>query len=247
MSARKNQEQVLCGQRAVLAALQMRPNALKRLYFASERSRELQPILAELAQRRAIFRQLSAEELDRVAGSRAHQGLAAVFDLPEVPLLSREAVRRAATRPGVTLLLDGVGNPHNLGAIARTAAFLGVRALWLGGDGVTSVRSAAAYRTASGGLEHLPAFACHDALAVVGAFQEAGGMALALTVHGDKNLIDLAVFRAKPVLLALGSEENGLDPAIEAECGQKVRIPGAGGVESLNVGVAAAIALAALL
>ena len=228
------------------AALQQRPEQVKRLFFAAEHARALTPMLANLASRKAIYRQLPPEELDRVAGTRAHQGLVAVLEAPEVPLLARRDVEQAAREPGVILLLDGVGNPHNVGAIARTAAFLGVRALWLTQEGAETVRSAAACRTAEGGLEHLRVAASHDALAVVRAYVQAGGQALALSVRGDKTLADLAQWRGKPVLLVLGSEETGLDPAVEAACSLRMRIAGTGAVESLNVSVAAGIALATL-
>ncbi len=247
MATPGTREQTVCGLRAVQAALQKRPDRVRRLFFSAEHSRSLQPILQELAKRRAIFRELPAAELDRVAGSRAHQGLVAVLDAPEVPVLAREAVEHAARQPGVTLLLDGVGNPHNVGAIARTAAFLGVQALWLTAEGAETVRSAAACRTAEGGLEYLPVAACHNALAVVRAYVQAGGHALALAVRGEKSLAELGQYRGKPVLLVLGSEETGLDPAVEAACSLRLRIAGTDAVESLNVSVAAGIALAALV
>ena len=240
-------DQTLCGLRAVHAALRARPEQVRRLFFAAEHARDLQPVLAQLAKRRAIFRELPDEELDRVAGTRAHQGLVAVLDTPDVPTLARAEVVIAAQNPGITLLLDGVGNPHNVGAIARTAAFLGVRALWLTAEGAATVRSAAACRTAEGGLEFLAVAACHDALAVVRAYVHAGGQALALAVRGEQTLADLAQLRGHAVLVVMGSEETGLDPAVEAACSLRVRIPGTDAVESLNVSVAAGIALAALV
>ncbi len=247
MPAEFAREQTICGLRAVQAALRQRPDRVRRLFYSAEHSQSLQPVLAQMAKRRGIFRVLPPEELDRVAGSRAHQGLVAVLDAPEVSVVTREIVAQTARVPGLTLLLDGVGNPHNVGAIARTAAFLGVRAMWLTADGAACVRSSAACRTAEGGLEYLPVAACHDALAVVQAYVHAGGQALALSVRGDKTLADLAQFRGQPVLLVLGSEEAGLDPAVEAACTLRLRIAGTGAVESLNVSVAAGIALATLV
>lgn len=246
MAAGNTREQTICGLRAVQAALSQRPERVRRLFYSAEHARALQPVLAQLAKRQAIFRALPPDELDRVAGTRAHQGLVAVLDSPEVPTLARAEVERAARQPGVTLLLDGVGNPHNVGAIARTAAFFGVRALWLTAEGAETVRSSAACRTAEGGLEHLAIAVCHDALAVVQAYVGSGGQALALAVRGEKSLADLAPFRGAAVLLVLGSEETGLDPAVEAACSARARIIGTQAVESLNVGVAAGIALAAL-
>lgn len=245
-STKLPRQQTICGKRAVQAALEHRLDQVQRLFFAPELAAELQPVLKKLAKNRAIFRELPPAELDKVAGGRAHQGLCAVLVWPEVSALTREHVEQTAKQPGVTVLLDGVGNPHNLGAIARTAAFLGAQALWLPREGADIIRSSAAYRTAEGGLEQLPVLAGADPLAIVRAFVQAGGQAVALSVRGQKTLENLAELHDKPVLLVLGSEENGLDPQVEAACPVQVRIPGTQRVESLNVGVAAGIALAAM-
>ena len=150
-------EQIVCGQHAVLAALQHRARDVRRLYFAPSHLAALRPVLRELAARRAVYREVSDAELERVAQSRAHQGLCAVLDAPETETVRLDDLHDWAAAPGVTLALDGVGNPHNLGAIARTAAFLGAGAILLSAEGVACVRSTSAYRTAQGGLETLPA------------------------------------------------------------------------------------------
>lgn len=244
MTAATHKEQTLCGQRAVEAALRTRLEHVRRLFYGAEHSRTLQPVLKQLAARRAIFRELPDDELTRVAGTRAHQGLVAVLDLPDVPVLARTDVEAAVTQPGVTVLLDGVGNPHNVGAIARTAAFLGARALWLTDEGAACVRSTAAYRTAEGGLESLPVALATRPRALVETWLAGGGQAVALSVHATHRLDEVA--KDRPVLLVLGSEEQGLHADVEAACPTRVRIDGTGAVESLNVSVAAGIALAAL-
>lgn len=238
-------EQRICGLHAVLAALRARQHQVRRLYFSAELRASVQPFLPPLAARRAVFRELPPEELAKVAGSHSHQGLAAVLAWPEVPLLTRSDVQGAATTAGVTLLLDGVANPHNLGAIARTAAFFGAAGLWVGADARETLRSAAAYRVAEGGLELLAVAAYVDAAAVVQAWVAAGGAAVALAVTGSRGL-DALDATQQPLLLILGAEESGVSAAVVAASSGVVRIAGTGAVESLNVSVAAGIALAAL-
>ena len=239
--------QTITGYRAVRAALDHRLGDVERLFYAAEHAMVLRPWLKQLAERRATFRELPAPELEKAGGGRAHQGLVAVLRWPDVPPLTRELVVATAQRPGVTVLLDGVGNPHNLGAIARTAAFLGVAALWLPAEVADAMRSAAVYRTAEGGLETVPVLGGPAPLKVVQAFVDAGGTAVALTVRGRGKLADLTALRGQAVLLVLGSEEFGLERDVETACPLQVRIAGTDRVESLNVGVAAGIALAALV
>ncbi len=242
-------EQIVCGQHAVTAALQHRCRDVRRLYFAPQHLASLKPVLRELAARRAIYRELPDAELERVSGQRAHQGLVAVLDAPETETVRLDDLHDWAETPGVVLALDGVGNPHNLGAIARTAAFLGVRALLLSAQGVACVRSTAAYRTSEGGLEVLPAYRSEHLAGDIRIFRQAGGRVCALAVGGTQKLSDLAGLGRKGpgVLLVAGSEEDGMTAEVAKACGNALRIDGSGAVESLNVGVAVGMALSWLL
>ena len=244
-------EQIVCGQHAVLAALQHRARDVRRLYFAPSHLAALRPVLRELAARRAVYREVSDAELERVAQSRAHQGLCAVLDAPETETVRLDDLHDWAAAPGVTLALDGVGNPHNLGAIARTAAFLGAGAILLSAEGVACVRSTSAYRTAQGGLETLPAYRSEHLASDIRTFRAAGGRvcALALALGGKQRLGDIAgLGRAAPgVLLVAGSEEHGISAEVASACGSALRIEGSLAIDSLNVGVAVGIALSWLL
>lgn len=240
-------DQTLCGWHAVLAALTQRPDSIRKLYFDPARLAALRSVLRDLAARRIPYREVAGEELERISHSHAHQGIVAIVAMPAVPLVTEGAVQAWASQPGVDLVLDGVDNPHNLGALARTAAFLGVRGLVLGEHGAAAIRSTAAHRTAEGGLEHVPVWRSGDLLRDIQQFQAAGGHAVALAVRGS---VPLRAFRSRPgqsLWLVAGSEEAGLRPEVERACHKKVRIEGTGRVESLNVGVAVAIALARLV
>jgi len=139
-------------------------------------------------------------------------------------------------------VLDGIGNPHNLGAIARSAAFFGVSALLIGEGG--AMPSDAAYRTAEGGLEFLDVFTTPALPAVLSKL-----LPRFLTVAAtlNPNAVKLADLpRDQPIALVLGNEERGVSPAVLSACRRQVRIAGSGPVQSLNVAQAAAVLLHAL-
>lgn len=245
--AERAREQVLCGRHAVLAALATRPAALLRLFLTREHTQALSVQLQQLARRRVAYRVVTAQEIERICGSRAHQGLCAVVVPPKHPQAGVAELRRIGGQPGVWLALDGVGNPHNLGAIARTAAFLGASGLLIAQGDSPPIASGAAYRTAEGALETLPVWVVADMAKAIGAFGEGGGQAAALCLLDAQPLGVWRPPRGRGILLVAGAEETGVRADVRAACGAAVRIDGSGAVESLNVGVAVAIALAHVL
>nr|WP_272876115.1 RNA methyltransferase [Neoroseomonas soli] len=140
-------------------------------------------------------------------------------------------------------VLDGIGNPHNLGAIARSAAFFGCRAMVLSGDPRQAGLSDAAFRTSEGGLEALEVFRAVDLPLALRALAP-GMLAIAAVPRGG--VPPGEVPRGVPLALVLGNEEDGLTPATVAACPVRVTLPAAGPVESLNVSVAAAVLIHAL-
>jgi TrmH RNA methyltransferase len=242
-------EQTLCGLHAVQAALERRPGDVLRLFYAQRHERALADALRGLAAQRRVFRSVTDGELERLSGSRAHQGLVAVLVAPAVVHSDTRLLQDLAHTSGVTLVLDGVGNPHNLGALARTAAFLGARGLLLAEQGADSMASAAAWRTAEGGLESLPVWRSRNLVRDLEHFQAAGGLAVGLAMDGRQTLAQLAGRgrQAPGWMLVAGAEETGLRAEVRAACRQAVRVEGVGAVESLNVGVASGIALERLL
>lgn len=191
-----------------------------------------------MAASRKPFRIVADDELAKVAGSPLHGGICAVaHPRPVYPL----EPSRLAVAP-LVLLLDGVGNPHNLGAIARTAAFFGVRDLILSDDPRQAAPSGAAYRTAEGGLEHLGLWRA-SVPAGVGALANTHRIVASVAEGG---VPPARLQRDRPVVLVLGNEERGARPELLALAQDRVTIPGSGAVQSLNVSAAAAVLIAAL-
>jgi TrmH RNA methyltransferase len=142
----------------------------------------------------------------------------------------------------------GIGNAHNLGAIARTAAFFGVARIVIP-DHVNAARpSDSAHRVAEGGFEHLEVWLAKDLVTFARELVSAGYDVVGAATRGGRPDAPRAKGPApKPLALFLGNEEQGLSPEVMSSCSRLVTIPGTGKIESLNVSVAAAVLLWELL
>lgn len=232
-----------CGPAAVAAVFARRPNDVMRLFHTPERRREAGPHCAALARLRRPYREVVAADLARIAGTQHHGGLVALTLPRAVPAIDPRDLPEAVRTARVTPLLDGIGNPHNLGAIARSAAFFGCRALVLSGDPRQAGLSDAAFRTSEGGLESLELFRAAD-LPLLLRSMPPGIVSIAAVARGG--VPPAAVPRDGPLLLVLGNEEVGLAAPTIAACDMRVTLPAVGPVESLNVSVAAAVLIHAL-
>ncbi|HHA2714915.1 TPA: RNA methyltransferase substrate-binding domain-containing protein, partial [Stenotrophomonas maltophilia] len=120
----------LYGLNAVLAAFEARPQALRKLYLLEARIPRLQPLLKWCVANRVGYRVVEDGDLNKLAGTTHHEGVVAdVLRAPALPL--SQWLEQVGDGPALALWLDGVGNPHNLGAILRSAAHFGAKALLL--------------------------------------------------------------------------------------------------------------------
>ncbi|MCO6415881.1 RNA methyltransferase [Siccirubricoccus sp. KC 17139] len=232
----------ICGVAPVQALFLRRADQVARLFYVPERRGVAGPLCAYLARKRRPYREVPAEELERIAGTQHHGGICAIAARRVAEPLAGplpEGVRAAMLHP----VLDGIGNPHNLGAIARSAAFLGCRALFLTMDPRQAELSDAAFRTAEGGLEHL---AVHRLPGLASLPAALGRPVLTVAAVAAGGQPPEALPRDRPIALVLGNEEQGLRPETLAACEARVTLPGSGLVESLNVSAAAAVLLYAL-
>lgn len=233
----------VCGLAAVEALFARDPGRVERLFFEPRFAAELAEPRRLLAQSRKPYREVAADEMARIAGTVRHGGVVAIAR-PR-PLLPFEAKLAAgwARQGRPVVILDGVGNPHNLGAIIRSAAYFGIERAILAERPEQALPSAASYRIAEGALERVLLYRA-KLPAALGALQR-GGFRLVGTAP-DRGM-KLRDFRSdRPVAIVLGNEERGVDPATLAMCDAIVTIAGIGAVQSLNVAAAAAILLYAL-
>lgn len=227
----------VCGLAAVQALFETDPGRVERLFFEPRLRVEAIRFCAALANVHKPYRAVEADELARIAGTILHGGIAAITQPGPLGIFD-PAQAPSWTRDGKPLLvLDGIGNPHNLGAIARTAAFFGIERILLADRPDQALPSDASYRVAEGGLDRLTLYraALPATLDNLRPSYRIIGTALG---HGA-NLAVRGV--GKPMALILGNEEQGLAPTTLAACDEIVTIPGGGRVQSLNVAAAAAI------
>ena len=232
---------VICGPRAVAALFDRRPDDALRLFYLSEQRPRVGPWCAALAAARKPYRMVEADEMDKIAATPHHGGIAVVAKPRVIPRLDSPA---SMPRHKLLLVLDGIGNPHNLGAIARSAAFFGVPALLLAETPGAAMPSDAAYRTAEGGLEWLDLFRTRDLPATLAMIAPQYRTVAASLGPESRPLHELPPDR--PVALVLGNEEHGVSAPVLAACRRQVRIVGTSRVQSLNVAQAAAVLLHAL-
>jgi TrmH RNA methyltransferase len=230
----------VCGIAAVRALFARDPGRVERLFFAPRLGTELAPFCRALAAAKKPYRAVGAAELARVAGTVLHGGVVAVAR-PSSPLMAGpEMVAGWAADGKPLVVLDGIGNPHNLGAIARSAAFFAVPRIVLADRREQALPSDASYRVAEGGLDRVTLYRASLPV-LLPALRRAYRVIAAAAEGGDPPVLRHA---GRPAALVLGNEQHGLDPATRALCDEIVTIPGTGpggGVQSLNVAAAAAI------
>jgi RNA methyltransferase, TrmH family len=240
-----NSELNLCGLVAVRSRFKRDPMSIKRLFFDEATGRKIGMICQALAAGRKVYRCLPAVELEKIAGSIHHGGIVAVIDAPKLRAPDARTVAHWAATRTPLVLLDRIGNAHNLGAIARTAAFFGVENIVIPAHPQAALPGEAAFRVSEGGLEQVEVWRTPDLAKLMRELAVAGYDVVGAAARGGKLAMPAGL--AKPVAVVLGNEEQGLAADVERACTRLVTIPGSGRVESLNVSVAGAVLIYALL
>jgi TrmH RNA methyltransferase len=236
---RAPQEQRIYGLNACLALFGQRPQALRKVWLLESRLPALKEVLAFCVKHRLGYTLVEENDLEKLSGSAHHEGV--VFGTLAAEELSLSAwLRDLAPGPAVALWLDGVGNPHNLGAMLRSAANFGVAGVLLP-EAASLALSGAAMRVAEGGAEAVPIVRLGHSDKAIVQLGSAGFAIAAAMVRGGGSLYDSPL--PKRWVLVLGAEHSGVRAELARAASLKLAIPGTGAVESLNVAAAAAVFL----
>lgn len=233
---------VIFGLHAVRTLLQQRPERAALLLLQKGREDARMQELVQLAQAKSIKTEWrDQKELDRLSGSERHQG--ACLQIRSVGVLGEGALDElldAATTAPLLLVLDGVQDPHNLGACMRTADAAGVAAVIVPKDRAAGL-SATVRKVASGAAESVPLIQVTNLARTLRWLKERD-----IWIVGTDDQAEHSLYGAKltgPLAIVLGAEGTGLRRLTRESCDVLVSIPMRGIVESLNVSVATGVLL----
>lgn len=224
------------GTHAIKEALSVNAKTAKILWLKQgwETSQELREIQEFAQSARVNFEPKPISVIDRFGPS--HQG--AVLFMTSAPEFKMESLKTKET--SILLILDGIEDPHNLGAILRTSWLTGVDGALVPEDRAVGL-TPTVHKVACGGAEHVPVQGATNFANYAEQFKEMGYWIYGLSPNGKKSIFDLQL--PEKVVWAIGSEEKGMRVTTERLCDELVFIPQASAAASYNASVATAMAL----
>ena len=225
------------GFHAVTARLRQRPDSLRAIYLSSRRhDARTRDLIARADAVRCPVEIADDEMLQTLAGSVKHQGVVALVD-PSLAHVSLDDVLDGLAEPALLLVLDGVTDPHNLGACLRNADAFGAHAIVVPKDRAVGMNATVA-KAASGAADTVPLVMVTNLARALRDLKSMGVWILGAEAGGE-SLFDADV--TGPIAWVLGAEGAGLRRLTRELCDRIVGIPLTGSVESLNVSVASGI------
>ncbi|GGW49651.1 tRNA/rRNA methyltransferase [Alishewanella tabrizica] len=226
------------GENACRVLFTQRPDAIVRLYVSEKIAPKFADVMKHLAVAKKAYHIVDEAELEKVAASQHHGGIVLLVKRKPLITLAHYLSQKSRKRDCL-LALDGVSNPHNLGAIARTCAHFGVTGVIMREPQL--LHSGASLRTAEGGGEFVEALKCDDMPLALRLCKEAGYSLVTTSSHGGTSLYQTAL--PEKVVIVFGEEMFGVSKNVAKAADIALQIPGTGNVESLNVSVAASLIL----
>ena len=228
------------GFHAVTKMLQLSPEACQELICRENKNPRLLSVIALARQGKLSIRFESREQLAALAGTEKHQGCVLRIDDARVGVQSFEQCLAGIHRRSLFLVLDGVQDPHNLGACLRSADAAGVDAVIIPKDRSASL-NATVRKVAAGAAESVALLEVTNIVRSLRQLKQAG-----VWIYGTDGEAESSVYDFNydsPVALVIGSEGDGLRRLTREQCDYLVKLPMLGIVESLNVSVATGICL----
>ena len=231
---------LIYGFHAVSAKLRHAPDSVLEIYLSGDRKdARVKKFIAQAEAAGARILQSDGDKLDGMVGTRRHQGVVAKVDATRRDIKLAD-VLDSLDESALILVLDGVQDPHNLGACLRVADGAGAHAVIAPKDHAVGINATVA-KVASGAAETVPYFMVTNLARTLGELKERG-----IWVIGTSDDAPRTLYQADlkgPCALVLGAEGPGMRQLTRKTCDLLVRIPMRGAVESLNVSVASAVCL----
>ena len=231
------ENEYIFGIHAVRAAIK-RGRVRRVCVLSGKRNKRIQGVERLAAQQQVGVDKVTVEEMSRLVGDGVHQGVVAEVEAG-VSAGSLEDLLDTLERPFL-LVLDGVTDPHNLGACLRVADAAGVHAVIAPKDKAASI-TPTVRKVASGAAENIPYFQVTNLARTLKQLQERGIWVYGASDQAEKSLYDVVI--EPPLAVVLGAEGKGIRRLTAEHCDELLSIPMFGSVESLNVSVATGICL----
>ncbi len=231
---------MIYGFHAVSAKLRHAPDSVLEIFLSADRKdARVRKFLTQAETAGVRISQSEGDKLDALVGTRRHQGVVAKVDATRREIKLAD-VLDSLDESALILVLDGVQDPHNLGACLRVADAAGAHAVVAPKDRAVGL-NATAVKVASGAADTVPYITVTNLARALREMQEAGVWVVGAAGEADKTLYE--VDQKVAVAWVLGAEGDGLRRLTRETCDELVRIPMHGSVESLNVSVASGICL----
>jgi 23S rRNA (guanosine2251-2'-O)-methyltransferase len=228
------------GFHAVTARLRAQPESVRAIYLAAARRDHRARDLVERAEAAGVaVHAVDDDRLDALSGHGRHQGVVAIVSA-ESRLRTLGEILEDLSEAALLLVLDGITDPHNLGACLRSADAFGVHAVIVPKDRAVGVNATVA-KAASGAAETVPVISVTNLARTLRELKERGVWLMGADASGSESLFDADL--SGPIAWVLGAEGTGLRRLTRESCDRLIRIPLLGSVSSLNVSVAAGICL----
>ena len=229
-------QDLVIGRIPVLECLRAKKRAARRLFILQD-AKGLDPILQ--AARTLPVQKMTRQELDKLTRGENHQGV--LLEVNPLPILRLEDwLKRHAETDAVIVVLDGIEDPHNFGAIIRSAAACGAAAIIFGKNRSAPLSPAAA-KAAAGAMEYIDLIQTPNLARGLKKLQDAGFWVAGLEADAPKLLWETDL--KGRTALVIGSEGRGMRHIVRQGCDFVMRIPLEGPITSLNASASAAIAL----
>ncbi|MBR2043563.1 MAG: 23S rRNA (guanosine(2251)-2'-O)-methyltransferase RlmB [Clostridia bacterium] len=230
--------QIICGRNAVFEAVRSGREIDRLLVAHSVSGGSVSAIIAKAKQAGILIKEVSPQKLDFLCGGANHQGVAVQFAsqrYAEVEDILRKA--EESGRPPFIIICDEVEDPHNLGAIIRTAECCGAHGIIIPKRRSASLNATVA-KSASGALEYMPVARVTNIAVVIEKLKDKGIWVFGADMNGkpytdfDYNM---------PCAIVIGNEGKGIGPLVAKKCDEMISLPMFGQINSLNASVAAGV------
>lgn len=234
-------EDILFGFNSVFEAIRAGRRSMDEIFVSKDRAAEkLEKILSETDSNSIKIKKITPEQMSQLVRSEMHQGIAAKVSPYQVYEFEDLEDFTNNDRPPLYLLLDSIEDPHNFGALCRTALAVGVDAVIVPKDRATGPTPAVS-RASAGALEHMRIVVVTNLVNTIKSLKDSGVWVSGLDGAGDRTVF--ATDFKGPSAIVVGGEDSGLRDLVKKNCDFLISIPQQGPVNSLNASVAGAVAL----